>query len=82
MAKATLTVTLPDDTTAKRQTVNSYTHVVALCVVKDGVSSWSAIQWCKSERNALKAVKSSWWSKCLGETLTGELWAEFRVIAI
>lgn len=81
--KSTLTVTLPDGKKAFRQTSNAYSHVVVLRSEKNGITAWDAIQWCKSELNAQKAINSAWWSKNLHSVMSdGYLWQEFLILPV
>lgn len=52
----TITVTLPDGTTATRTTKRDYTHVVA-ALKQNG--EWCALAWAGSLPNAQKALKAA-----------------------
>lgn len=78
-----LYVTLPDGKVENRKTDAAYTHVVALLIrYADGSEHWTALQWSKSEANAVKATKSAWWAKNLGREDRGQTWLEFRVVPV
>ena len=78
-----LYVTLPDGKVENRKTDAAYTHVVALLIrYTDGSEHWTALQWSKSEANAVKATKSAWWAKNLGREDRGQTWLEFRVVPV
>lgn len=51
----TITVTLPDGTTATRTTKRAYTHVIA---AMEPNGRWCALAWSGSLSNAQKAAKT------------------------
>lgn len=71
MPKKSLSVTLPDGTTATRTTARTYSHVVCVELRYDGEVTWSPPEWCGRPDLADKAASrlSSRWLKRVGQDI-------------